>query len=201
MNSKTSNDVSCLSNLSLGEWASFHSMYVDHKEKGSLWNTSFVLQFELNNWQISFAKSFYIYSRQIYLSVFVWLRCEQHELCTLQSNWINLSNSSDDYAHASSVLGRSHLSWNSETSFFMHKNKSVLESFLLSSNPPHDIISVLMPVPSMLFLVTTEEPLSHWQCFGKHCCCPVVLTGWYYGSYWYHLSRVFLAGTSKCLSP
>lgn len=176
-------------------------MYMDHKEKGLLWDTSFVLQFELNNWQISFAKCFYTYSRWIYLSVFVWLRCEQHKLCTLQSYWIHLSNSSDDYAHIFSVLDRSYLSWNSETSFFMHKNKSVLESFLLSTSPPHDVISVLMPVPSMLFLVTTEEPLSHWQCFGKRCCCPVALTGWYYGSSWHHLSCVFHADTSKFLSP
>lgn len=121
------------------------------------------------------------------------------ELRMLQSYWIHLSNSSDGCAHIFSVLGRTYVSWNSETSFFMHKNKSVLESFLLATSPPHDVISVLMPVPSMLFFVTTGEPLSHWRCFGKCCCCPVALAGWCYGSYQHHLSCVFLAGTSKCL--
>lgn len=40
--------------------------------------------------------------------------------------------------------------------------------------------------------------LSHWQCFGKRCCCPVAFTGWYYISYWYYLSCIILAGISKC---
>lgn len=172
---------------------------MNNKEKGSLWETSFVLWFELNNWQISFAKSFYIHSRWIYLSVCVAEVWAVEELCMSQSYWIHLSNSSDDCAHVSSVLGRSYLSWNSETSFFMHKNESVLESFLLSTSPPHDVISVLMPVPSVLFFVTTQEPLSHQQGFGKHCCCPVALTGWCYGSHQHHPSCVFLVGTSECL--
>lgn len=135
----------------------------------------------------------------IFISIHVAEVWAAGEMGTLQSYWIHVSNSSDDYVHISSVLGRSYLSWNSETSFLMHKNKSVLESFLLFTSPPHDVISVLMPVPSMLFLITTEEPLSHWQCFGKCCCCPVAFTGWYFGSYRHHLSCVFLAGTSKCL--
>lgn len=113
----------------------------------------------------------------IFISIHVAEVLAAEGLGTLQSYWIHLSNSSDDYAHIPSVLGRSYLSWNSGTSFLMHKNKSVLESFLLSTSPPHDVISVLMPAPSMLFLVTAEEPLSHWQCFGKCCCCPVALAG------------------------
>lgn len=96
------------------------------------------------------------------------------ELCTLQSYWINLSFSSDDYAHISSVVGRSHLSWNSATSFPVHQNKSVLGSFPLSTSPPHHVISVLMPVPFILFSITAEKPsiplTMLWQMLLLSCC-------------------------------
>lgn len=93
---------------------------------------------------------------------------------TLQSYWINLSFSSDDYAHISLVLGRSYLSWNSATSFLVYQNKSVLRCFPLSTSPPHRVFSVLMPVPLILFSVTVEKSSIPstilWQVLLLSCC-------------------------------
>lgn len=96
------------------------------------------------------------------------------EWCTLQIYWINLSFSSDDYAHISLVLGRSYLSWNSATSFLVHQNKCVLGCFPLSTSPPHHVFSVLMPVPFILFSVTGEKSSIPstilWQMLLLSCC-------------------------------
>ena len=173
------------------------------KQKSSLWNTSFVCP---TVWaeqlrQIRLVKSFYVYSRGIYVSVSLWPRmCEQQQNC-VHSKVIRLI--------CLSILMTMHIylqSWAEVICSEIQQHLPLCTRINLSLvafvfPPALPIMSFLSLCQYLLFYSQSllRSLLSHWQCFGKCCCCPVAFTGWYYVSYLQYLSCVFLAGISKCL--
>ena len=151
--------------------------------------------------QIRLVKSFYIYSRGIYLSVTLWpRRCEQQESCVHCKviGLICLSLLMTMHIYLQSWAGVICLETQQHLSLCTKINLSLV-AFLFP--PALPIMSFLSLCQYLLFYSQSllRRLLSHWQSFGKCCCCPVAFTGWYYVSYWHYVSYVFLASTSKCL--